>query len=340
MVNRCEAAPIIIGCAPSTGSSLLRVALSRHPCLFSGGELAVLDKPGLFEESDASFRRNILGWLSAGYPCGFTGSGSQLFRHLSDYSWTESALRQMVRSCTSYPQMLSVFFDKPVRLSGTRRWVEKTPGNIFCFQRLHALFPDAMFVHITRDARDSVVSLTRRGMSPFRAVTRWYYGTLTGIQYRIWENYYEVKYEQLTQDPERELRKLCAFLREDYLDAMLEADGRKRPTLDGWNSDHYACINTNSVGQYKSLLGEVGRGMLREVRISRSGQRNLPFACSTTGIISPIELQRRLGYGVELLEDAPALSWAARRAAQREFATWRWNTLRTYHRWFACPTRF
>lgn len=340
MVTRVRTAtPIILGNAPSTGSSLLRAMLGRHPFIFTGDELQILDKRELFEISDRCFRRNILRWLDRRYPNGFHTVSFTLFKHLGDYYWEPPELRKMVRAAGSYREMLSLFFAKVLRVSGARRWLEKSPSNVYCFDHIRTFYPGARFVHIVRDGRDCVVSLLRRRLSPFHAVTHWYYATLTGLQYRGWNSYYEIRYEDLVGDAEAELNKLCAFLGEEYTDALLATEGPSGRKLAGWRSDHMEKINSASVGQYRSSLDATTRGMFRQLRLSQYGRKMLPFNGAATGVMTPIQLQEYLGYGLQLLEDAPALSSGAVRSSKREFARWRWDMFRRYRRWLRCATQ-
>lgn len=71
--------PIILEDAPSSSSSLLRVMSKRHPRIAGRSGIAIFDKPGLYEESPASFRKNIGRWLDRGYPDIYVGGAPALF---------------------------------------------------------------------------------------------------------------------------------------------------------------------------------------------------------------------------------------------------------------------
>ena len=147
--------PIILGNAPSAGSSLLRVMLQRHQNIAGRGEVAILDKPGLYEESPASFKENIGRWLDRGYQEVYLGGGSDLFTHLDQYPWTPEELRDFCISCASFPEMVEGFFAHNSRVWGRPRWLEKTPPNVYCFRQIREIFPEAQFIQIVRDARDA-----------------------------------------------------------------------------------------------------------------------------------------------------------------------------------------
>jgi hypothetical protein len=111
---------------------------------------------------------------------------------------------------------------------------------------LHALWPEAKFVHIIRDGRDVCLS-----------VLNWKKAERTAGRYASWEEdpvsttalwwerkvrkaredgaalgpalYQEMHYEDLVEDPERECKRLCEFLGVAYDDAMIRFhEGRER----------------------------------------------------------------------------------------------------------------
>ena len=110
--------PILLGNAPSTGSSLLSVLLQRHPSIAGRGEITILDKPGLYEESPGSFQKHIGRWLDLGYPEVYFGGGADLFVQLDQYPWTREALREFCLSCDSFPEMIKGFFAHNSRVWG------------------------------------------------------------------------------------------------------------------------------------------------------------------------------------------------------------------------------
>ena len=112
-------------------------------------------------------------------------------------------------------------FDKP-------RWGDKRPVYLHHIPTLLALFPDAQIVHIIRDGRACAASLKRmrwwrRGS--VAAIARWVHSMRDGRRARETlrsDQYYEFRYEDLVAEPEKTLRDLCAFLGEEFDEAMLE----------------------------------------------------------------------------------------------------------------------
>lgn len=111
---------------------------------------------------------------------------------------------------------------------GKARWGEKRPAYWRDMDVVLRLFPDAQIVHLMRDGRACVASLKqvtwwREGV--LGAMTTW---ALAERQLRRLgrrlpsDSYHRLRYEDLLADPEAELTRLCAFLGEDFDEAMLD----------------------------------------------------------------------------------------------------------------------
>jgi hypothetical protein len=106
---------------------------------------------------------------------------------------------------------------------------EKDPRNIDYIPKIHKFFPDSKLIHLIRDPREVVLSRTKAAWSSHRPY--WMHALIYKAQItrgikkaRTYfpENYYEMFYEDLVNQPEAELRKLCAFLEIDYDKNMLD----------------------------------------------------------------------------------------------------------------------
>jgi hypothetical protein len=104
---------------------------------------------------------------------------------------------------------------------------------------LERLFPDARYVHLIRDGRDTAVSFLSM---PAGIVTRTWAHPETAAEFacqwraeveaarslgaRVGARYVEVRYEELVADPERQLRRICKLAALDFDPAMLEYAGK------------------------------------------------------------------------------------------------------------------
>jgi sulfotransferase family protein len=130
---------------------------------------------------------------------------------------------------------------------------DKTPRYVRYMHILHALWPDARFVHLIRDGRDVCLSVAqwRKTIKKGPAtLSTWQSDQVSTIA--LWwesavqrgreagsrlgpEMYYEIRYEAIIDNPERECAALCTFLGLPYHGAMLRFhEGRTitKPGLD------------------------------------------------------------------------------------------------------------
>ena len=124
-------------------------------------------------------------------------------------------------------------YDSYLSLKGIdiRRWGNKTVALIASIKKLHKVFPDAQFVHMVRDGRDvrtSYKKVHERHNRPFgpggvlTAAFYWVDGVRRVKEVRNFE-IYEIRYEDLIEQPEDEMKKLCSFLGIDFIQDMCSA---------------------------------------------------------------------------------------------------------------------
>lgn len=110
---------------------------------------------------------------------------------------------------------------------GKSRWGEKTPPHTLCWRDIREGFPNLQVINLIRDGRDVALSHKAAPFGPkhiYHLAHRWvqYLDAAEQAQSALGpEAFLSVRYEDLVADPERELRRICAFLEEDYTPAML-----------------------------------------------------------------------------------------------------------------------
>jgi hypothetical protein len=118
---------------------------------------------------------------------------------------------------------------------GKSRWGEKTPHHTLCWRPILEGFPDLKVVHLVRDGRDVALSFRAAPFGPkhvYQAAHHWvrYLTNAEAAGAVLGEGaFLPVRFEDLLDDPERELRRICAFLAEDYDPAMLNYYGQDVP---------------------------------------------------------------------------------------------------------------
>lgn len=125
---------------------------------------------------------------------------------------------------------LDALYGRYAAQRGAVRWGDKTPIYTSYLPLLHTLFPQARFIHLIRDGRDVALSMLEKwGRSELHVdiyfaarnwVRRIRQGQATGHDLGP-ARYLELRYEELTANPEPTLHALCAFLEEDFHPAML-----------------------------------------------------------------------------------------------------------------------
>lgn len=118
---------------------------------------------------------------------------------------------------------------------GKVRWSEKSPGQSVA--QVHSLFPDAQIIHVVRDPRDVIASSlatpwTRE--SAHELAVRWRRFTIDNVRKGTRAgpgSFLQVRYEDLTRDPEAVLRVIFAFIGELYEPEILTDPRRRRSTI-------------------------------------------------------------------------------------------------------------
>ena len=128
--------------APKTGTTWLQKALNAHPAIVCAGEGHFIDR---FAAELAPLFKRYLGHQAVVDRNVYEGNG--FYRH-DRYADFDLLLRVFVLNA----------FSRVERPSGTL-WVgDKTPANVRHLDVLHRLFPEAKFIHMMRDGRDTLVS--------------------------------------------------------------------------------------------------------------------------------------------------------------------------------------
>ncbi len=227
-------APFVVGVARS-GTTLLRLMLDAHPELAIPPETHFIPKlakamgelPKSVGEGEMRRRAHdvITGhrrWPDFGLDA---DELDRRFDHTEPFN-TTNALR--------------TFYGLYAEKQGKPRWGDKSPSYVRRMRRVHAVLPEARFVHLIRDGRDVALSQleVHHGNDEVAdAATEWVEGIEKArkIGDRIPDEYLEVRYEDLVADPEPVLRRVCDVIDLEFDPAMLEyhrsADERMSETV-------------------------------------------------------------------------------------------------------------
>jgi hypothetical protein len=152
--------------------------------------------------------------------------------------------------------------------AGKARWVEKTPRHLLMTDSIRSLWPDACIVRIVRDPRDVALSLS--GM-PFAKASP--VGNLVRIdqddrasraRIRSDPRAMTLRYEDLVSKPERELRRVCDFIGEQYEPTMLDSrDTAANVAADHewWKESVAGPLETSRIGRWKQEMAPDVQGL-------------------------------------------------------------------------------
>jgi len=152
---------------------------------------------------------------------------------------------------------------------GKTRWGEKTPPHTLWWRTILGGFPDLQVIHLIRDGRDVALSHKAAPFGPkhvYQVARRWveYLSAAEEAQAVLGEQaFLPVRYEDLLADPEPQLRRICAFLGEDFAPEMLTfyTDETAYPT-DGRNLRNLKRpVLSNNTGKWRTQMSP------RELRI-------------------------------------------------------------------------
>ncbi len=107
-------------------------------------------------------------------------------------------------------------------------WMEKTPQHAQHVALLAQAWPDARFIHMIRDGRDCAASFNRRWKrTPELTLYRWkrVVRLCRGDGQALGPGrYLEIKYEDLTENPDYWMKRACEFLKVDFNKAVLQSE--------------------------------------------------------------------------------------------------------------------
>jgi hypothetical protein len=219
--------PVFIVGTERSGSNLLRSILDAHPNISIPHpphimlELAHLEPRYGDLSLDRNFRRLINDAVRT-VELHFAPWGIQVDRELV---FKEAVARNLY--CIK-----RAIYEQYMRAKGKPRWGCKSTFMIHHTEVVRKYHKTPKFIHLVRDGRDVAVSARD---SVFNNFHPHYVSQLWTNQQRIAiklskelpaDLFMTVRYEELTSDPEGQVRRICDFIKEDYAPQMLNYSSR------------------------------------------------------------------------------------------------------------------
>ncbi len=158
----------------------------------------------------------------------------------------------------------SVFPKDKIMLIG-----DKNPGYTIYTKRLLKIFPNAKFIHITRDYRDNFVSIKNVDFElplPSLAAQKWvyFYKKIRRDALKNPKAYMHIRYEDLVAQPEESMNILCQFAGIPFQIEIFNFHEKKEDVLKlyepGFLEKYHASllkkVNTSRVGLWKKQLSQ------------------------------------------------------------------------------------
>lgn len=201
-----------------SGTTLVRAMLTSHPRMAIPPETHFIvplaeDRLVIDGEMDVDALLNRL-------------ASSPGFRRM-DLDANEVGQLLMRSEVRDYPQAIRTIFALYARKASKDRYGDKSPGQVLHIERLAAMFPESVFMHVVRDGRNVLLSNLETSFGPTDVVQGavvWKRLVRDGRRagQTIGESRYcEVRYEDLVSNPEGEIRRLSAFCHLEYDPSML-----------------------------------------------------------------------------------------------------------------------
>lgn len=219
-------APLLILGVRRSGTTLLRVMLGRNP------ELAVPDESYFIPQLADRHRGRI--------DADAFVDDLRRIPTLLEWGVDVEHVRRRLRPGMPIGDAISAVYESYAAVEGKGRWGDKTPMYMRHLPLLERLFPEARYVHLIRDGRDTAVSFLQM---PEGVVTKtWAHPTTPADFACQWRTeveaaqalggrvgtsrYLEVRYEDLVESPARHLERITEFAGLSYHPAMLGYAGQ------------------------------------------------------------------------------------------------------------------
>lgn len=298
----------LIGGCGSSGTTLLARLLDGCHAVRSGPELGVFHHRALFAEGP-SFRATVYRLLTGREDGRSTMVGrlklplvpAVFFQDRGFYGVRDVADElAFLDACTDLGGMVAALragMARTLDMAEPPVLVDQTPKNCVAADAFLDAVPEGRFVHLVRDGRDVVCSLTRRWAAEApghdaatyvqAALTRWVWDVTQARRTAEHPRALEVRYEDLVHAPLDTLNRVLAFLGQPAVgrealaahrspSLLMAGDrfhGGPKPT---WSLPVQGAVSPRGVGRWRSVLSDDVVQQLRAFVVHPPGEAPIP----------------------------------------------------------------
>ena len=275
-LNHIREKPVFICGHPKSGTSLLRSMLDNHPELIVYPEETYFFRKFLPMSEGSTLKEqlalaeehliHIFKWNVSDPPADQAGYPDRDYQRTISFDEVCRYMKALAGEKLDHSgDVLSAAILAYGNAAGTgadskKWWVEKSTYNELFFSQMIKWWPTARFIHVVRDPRDNYASYRRKHpeWSASFFARNWLRSTESGLlnQEAVGpEQYWMLRYEDLTSQPEETIKQLCAFL------SIEDSSTLRIPTRNGevWKgnsmfAERFEQISSNPVGRWEADL--------------------------------------------------------------------------------------
>jgi len=298
----------VVGC-PRSGTTLLQRMLDHHPHLAVANDTHFIPR-ALLRAAPEQVANAVRG---RAIPLDKVLIDSLLSYHRFHRLGVDpDEARAMAVDCSTYSDWIERLYTSFAVNQGKIYGGEKTPDYVRYMPLLQGLFPWAKFLHIIRDGRDVALSALDWA-GPKKGPGRWELWeqdpVATCALWWRWQvekgridarrlgaaNHVEVRYEDLVEDPERELRRISAFLALPYSERMVRFHAGKTTSNPGKSAKSNWLPATPGLRDWRTQMRATDQALFQ--CIAGDTLKALQFPCTAQSI--PPATRRRAKNSVE-----------------------------------------
>ena len=172
----------------------------------------------------------------------------------------------------TYGRMFALFHAHHAERVGRSRWGDKSLHTEHHVDQIMTEFPEAKVILIIRDPRDRYASERKKFRASVGSATRKWLVSVKAMKHSLElypDNCLVIRYETLASHPEETLRRVCAFIEEDYSPIMLTMKGAPEHLKQGGDSSFESYepgeISTRSIGRFPKVISKFDIAFIQQI---------------------------------------------------------------------------